>query len=231
MPDLNIRPQAQICWQCHLCASWWNVLPVLLSTPFHPGNGQGMPEMGFGLFFYFMHKLSSCCFPYRSREQHGTNHCHCTGGPGPPGLLSSHLPPVPLPQAPVWPREEPSLALLGRSAFPQGAAITPTGLGDQYHDPALPSHTRAACTLPKPGWTWAGQGHRNEPPARELGRGNLILHSQPTGAQECWQLEDVHCANDKAHCGGSITLLLNLCTKELCKQWPDPCTGLLQLLK
>lgn len=144
---------------------------------FTTGNGQGMLEMGFGWLFYFMHKLSACCFPHRSRKQHSTGHCHCSGCPGAPDLPSpSLLPSLLLPQA--QPRKKPNLAMLGTSAFPQGATkFTPTGLGAQCHDLALPSYTRAVCTLPKPGWTWAGEGHRNEPPARQLGRGNLILHS------------------------------------------------------
>lgn len=30
---------------------------------FTPGNSQGMFEMGFGLVFYFLHKLNTCAFP------------------------------------------------------------------------------------------------------------------------------------------------------------------------
>lgn len=148
MPDLNIRPGTGLLAMPLVCIMLECAPSALIHLISPQGMAKGCLKWVFRLFFYFMHKLSTCYFPHRSKQQHGTG--HCTGGPGPPDLSShSHLPLPPLPQAPMWCREKPNLALLGRSAFPQVAAkFTLTGLEVQYHDLALSSHTRAACTLP-----------------------------------------------------------------------------------
>lgn len=125
-----------------------------------PGTGQGMSEMGLGCFIFFMHKLSTCCFLRRSRQQRVTSRCHCSGSAGPPDFPPpSRLPPPPLPQAPTRPGEKPSSAMLGRSAFPQAVSrLTYTGCRACSWDPALPSHPGAGCVLPSPGCSRGREG-------------------------------------------------------------------------
>ena len=146
-PSRSIRMQAQGCWQG--CG------PSNLSALSHPRDWPRDVWKRFGVvLFPSCTNWEPTCFPYRSGQQGGTNYCHCSGGAGPPDFPpSSRLPPPPLPQAPTWPGKKPSLAMLGRSVFPWGAAgLTRTGHGAQRQEPALPGHPRDGCTQGRGGW-------------------------------------------------------------------------------